>query len=329
MPIIGPVSPAAKFPPIGPGGSPCVPASNFYYLFLGQEAHVQPNPLPGIYNWSKNGIGWQPNVYVPTITIIQGPPGAGSLDMDWKAAYLPENVFDGTFVDIFCLYDVSPYTFDPYELQLDYDTTHSVDAISHGTSFLFSQYYPVAYPGGAFSSAANLFQPPLGGTTTRFQIQEPAGGAAVVGPVINNPIDTHYQFIADSSINTLNYNTPSTGPGAVGGIAGHDNQSVLNIRLSAVSNDAVDPAVQYDFNILIANIELQTLDSRTFISDKYQFVSNGTCPAHIVSYLWDFGDGTTDTTANPIHTFATAGVHTVTLTITYDDGSVVSSSQTF
>ncbi|MEP7263466.1 MAG: PKD domain-containing protein [Bacteroidota bacterium] len=34
------------------------------------------------------------------------------------------------------------------------------------------------------------------------------------------------------------------------------------------------------------------------------------------TYLWNFGDGTTDTTANPIHTYTTPGVYTVSLTAT-------------
>lgn len=35
-----------------------------------------------------------------------------------------------------------------------------------------------------------------------------------------------------------------------------------------------------------------------------------------VSYLWNFGDGTTDTTANPTHVFSTKDTSTVTLTVT-------------
>ncbi len=34
-----------------------------------------------------------------------------------------------------------------------------------------------------------------------------------------------------------------------------------------------------------------------------------------VSWLWDFGDGTTSTLQNPLHTYATIGNYTVTLTV--------------
>lgn len=41
----------------------------------------------------------------------------------------------------------------------------------------------------------------------------------------------------------------------------------------------------------------------------------------IASYLWDFGDATTSTDPNPTHTYATAGVYTVTLTVTNSAGT--------
>jgi len=39
------------------------------------------------------------------------------------------------------------------------------------------------------------------------------------------------------------------------------------------------------------------------------------------SYLWDFGDGTTDNTANPVHTYSTGNTYTVSLTVTGAGGS--------
>jgi len=51
---------------------------------------------------------------------------------------------------------------------------------------------------------------------------------------------------------------------------------------------------------------------------------------HAISgYLWDFGDGNTAITANPSHTYANAGVYTVTLTVTESPtGTQSSISQT-
>nr|MDO8114067.1 PKD domain-containing protein [Candidatus Sigynarchaeota archaeon] len=45
--------------------------------------------------------------------------------------------------------------------------------------------------------------------------------------------------------------------------------------------------------------------------------SNGNMPA---TYYWNFGDGTTETTENPSHTFLSTGIFNVSLTVTDSDG---------
>uniref|UniRef100_UPI00188DD002 PKD domain-containing protein n=1 Tax=Tamlana sp. I1 TaxID=2762061 RepID=UPI00188DD002 len=48
--------------------------------------------------------------------------------------------------------------------------------------------------------------------------------------------------------------------------------------------------------------------------------SNSTDDEGVVAYHWDFGDGNTDTSANPIHTYINAGNYIVTLTVTDIEG---------
>ena len=47
----------------------------------------------------------------------------------------------------------------------------------------------------------------------------------------------------------------------------------------------------------------------------------------VVSYAWDFGDGTTSTSASPVHTYTGAGSYTVSLTVTDDQGSTGSAQR--
>jgi PKD repeat protein len=58
------------------------------------------------------------------------------------------------------------------------------------------------------------------------------------------------------------------------------------------------------------------------------FTDTSTDPdGFIVGLLWDFGDGTTSTEQNPVHTYSAAGTYTVTLTVTDDDGATDSVSK--
>ena len=58
------------------------------------------------------------------------------------------------------------------------------------------------------------------------------------------------------------------------------------------------------------------------VNDTITFDSSGCSDSDgtIVSYSWDFGDGTTSTSHNPTHIYAQEGSYTVTLTITDNDG---------
>jgi RHS repeat-associated protein len=64
------------------------------------------------------------------------------------------------------------------------------------------------------------------------------------------------------------------------------------------------------------------------IGTKAQFFDRSSdSDSQIVSWIWDFGDGSTSTVRNPVHTFRAPGDYPVTLTVT-DDSGLTSSRQT-
>jgi len=53
------------------------------------------------------------------------------------------------------------------------------------------------------------------------------------------------------------------------------------------------------------------------------FIGSGTdSDGRIISYFWDFGDGTTTDEQNPVHTFSKVGTHSVTLAVTDNGGAI-------
>ncbi len=61
------------------------------------------------------------------------------------------------------------------------------------------------------------------------------------------------------------------------------------------------------------------------------FTDGSTCNTtydNIAGYQWDFGDGNTSTSQNPVHTYTTPGEYTMTLTITTATGCTATTSQT-
>lgn len=69
---------------------------------------------------------------------------------------------------------------------------------------------------------------------------------------------------------------------------------------------------KFDLNIPIASIDIAGPNVICF-PDEVQFVNNSTGGN---TYLWDFGDGSTSTAFEPLHTYTEAGVFSVTMVMT-------------
>ncbi|MEO7043739.1 MAG: PKD domain-containing protein [Ferruginibacter sp.] len=62
------------------------------------------------------------------------------------------------------------------------------------------------------------------------------------------------------------------------------------------------------------------------VTDAVQFTNSSTGPGTL-SYIWDFGDGTTSILKTPSHKFNTKGIYTVKLTVLSSEGCTISSTQ--
>lgn len=62
------------------------------------------------------------------------------------------------------------------------------------------------------------------------------------------------------------------------------------------------------------------------ITESVQFTNSSNGPGTL-SYLWDFGDGTTSSALNPSHVFARKGIHTISLTVRSSEGCISTSTQ--
>ena len=92
----------------------------------------------------------------------------------------------------------------------------------------------------------------------------------------------------------------------------------------SVTGCAVPPVVGVkptsDFDVNSAN---QCLNSNSFVFTNTSNTGSTLQPADPLSYLWDFGDGTTSTDMSPIKVYANPGTYTVKLTSTNTYGSDV------
>lgn len=93
-------------------------------------------------------------------------------------------------------------------------------------------------------------------------------------------------------------------------------------------NYRVNAANQFEYDIVLHGVATDEEENQTTkvnmngpyngkVNEKIQFHSDGTesVGAKIISYLWNFGDGTTSTEANPIHVYGKEGTYTAELTV--------------
>jgi len=95
--------------------------------------------------------------------------------------------------------------------------------------------------------------------------------------------------------------------------------NIYTIKLNANSEHCQD-SYEYNITLLPAEPQIEILNEDPNGCEPYP-VSFSIFSEYGTNYLWDFGDGETDNTAQPSHTFEEAGTYVVKLTLSGDGGS--------
>jgi uncharacterized repeat protein (TIGR01451 family) len=101
--------------------------------------------------------------------------------------------------------------------------------------------------------------------------------------------------------------------------------TVTVIAASVSDNDDPPRYMEEDYLWTFSVLEAQVLNvgfssnSPVVLGEQAEF-TNSTTGEETIAYLWDFGDGETSTSDDPVHTYAAAGTYQVTLTATNEYG---------
>ncbi|MFL5752171.1 MAG: PKD domain-containing protein [Bacteroidia bacterium] len=170
------------------------------------------------------------------------------------------------------------------------DTFYVAETLSTGCSGPFSPVYINFNPSPSFSAAATVVDEQCGGSNGSVSIVAPTGGTP------------GYTYNWTNSLGT----TVTT------------NDSLMNVAAGTYSLVVTDannctasagPFVVNGSGNVTAGFTPDAITGTAPLSVNYTNTSTGA-----VSYLWDFGNTTVDTTANPQNTFTAIGTYTVTLT---------------
>ncbi len=151
-------------------------------------------------------------------------------------------------------------------------------------------------------------------TSTQITIITPPTAAFMANPS-EGCVPLNVQFIDQSSSNSSNWDWTFEGGSPASSneqnpIVNYLNPGTYGVTLTVSNAAGSHTLVQETYIVVSIN---PTADFETTINLDTLFLSNNSSNAS--SYLWDFGDGTTDTSANPPpHIYTQDGAYTVTLT---------------
>ncbi|SHL12754.1 gliding motility-associated C-terminal domain-containing protein [Chitinophaga jiangningensis] len=226
---------------------------------------------------------------------------------------------------------VGPFNFAGNTTGATYTWTNNNTAIglpATGSGSTINSFTPVN-SGSAATTAKIIVMASFGGCITKDSFNITVNPLPGAGFTINNPTQciTGNSFVFTNSTNTGTYlwdfgdGTTATAisPTHVYGATGTFNVKVVHTEPSGCKDSAFRtvnvtpaPVANFIYSIISQNV------NNTFQFTDASIVDAG----ESVSWFWDFGDGSTSTEINPVHTYMQSGNYTVTLTVTGNNGCV-------
>jgi gliding motility-associated-like protein len=173
---------------------------------------------------------------------------------------------------------------------------------------------------------------------TQYSINRPP--PIVTGVVTKTDFDCDARFIKQNFVALVSGGVPPYLLEWSSGTVSGANNEIMNTSQNGTAilyvTDAIGCKSNYSFNVKLQSLGTPSFNASSYsystygnysINDPIQFTNTAT--GDYVSILWDFGDGTTSTELNPVHTFINPKDYVVTQTVTYPFGCIYVQKITF
>jgi gliding motility-associated-like protein len=162
----------------------------------------------------------------------------------------------------------------------------------------------------------------------------------VTGVVTKTEFDCETKFVKQTFVADVSGGVPPYLLEWSSGTVSGANNEIMNTSQNGTAilyvTDAIGCKANYYFNVKLQSLGTPSYNASSYsystygnysINDPIQFTNTST--GDYVSILWDFGDGTSSTELNPVHTFINPQDYVVTQTVTYPFGCIYVQKITF
>ncbi len=185
------------------------------------------------------------------------------------------------------------------------------------------------WSGGSGSASTTVFTAGVHQVTVTDFCGQTATDSLTISIINANPIDvtaSNDTIVCEGSLVILNAQfTGGNGGETYSWTTGSNSQSVnfIATNTQTVTVTVLDVCGETDSESVLVTVDpvnAAFLHHFTAVDGEVGFINTSIPPG--ATYFWDFGDGSTSTEEEPLHTFGSAGTYTVTLIVTNPNGCI-------